>query len=47
MTFGCSPKLSTAFTMPSTLTTRFTRSRLPRIERAEPSRLIPTSRATL
>jgi len=47
MTLGCSPKLSTAFTIPSTLTTRLTRSRLPRSARAEPSRLRPTSRATL
>ena len=47
MTLGCSPKLSTAFTMPRTFTTRFTLSRLPSAVRAEPSRLMPTSRATL
>ncbi len=47
MTLGWSPKLSTAFTMPRTFTTRFTLSRLPSAVRAEPSRLMPTSRATL
>src|SRR6266850_2576682 len=46
ITFGCSPKPSAEFTMPSTLTTRRTLSRLPRFARTVASRESPTSRAT-
>src|SRR5262249_22982182 len=46
MTLGWSPNPSAELTMPSTFTTRFTRSRLPSAARVVARRFRPTSRAT-